>query len=130
MAAPDMKRIAVLMRAQREQHNLNQADYGKRIGLSQAQISKLEAGTLRVLTVYVANVLERQFGELPSLKDDEVVVRMVEHYQTWERDQLTTLTAADCREIIDGLGHMVRIMAKQRQEQSDAPLAPVDPGML
>jgi transcriptional regulator with XRE-family HTH domain len=64
----DMTALAVLVRRDRAGLNLNQTDYGHRLGLSQAQISDLECARFLELSHDMQRALARRFKRLPTVQ--------------------------------------------------------------
>lgn len=63
-SSPDLRGMAVAIRAERERQQLTQTEFGQRYGLTQGQVSKLETATMRELSAPVERAVIRIVGKV------------------------------------------------------------------
>jgi transcriptional regulator with XRE-family HTH domain len=77
----DMAALAELVRRDRARLTLNQTAYGKRLGLTQGQISDLERARFLELSHDVQQGLARRFKRLPTVEATAESDRLVQEVQ-------------------------------------------------
>ncbi len=128
----DWARIGPKIRADRDQSGLSQAEYAKRLGLKQPQISQVERGEVKRPTEKLVAALRSVLGDLSDLDDESArpvtptiaasveLLDITRHVEREFGDLLASLPAERKKDIVRHLKGQVSLLANLARDALEA----------
>jgi transcriptional regulator with XRE-family HTH domain len=133
--AIDMAELARWVRRDRARLKLTQAAYAKRLGgLTQGQISNLERGAFRELSLAVAHAMRRRFKRLPRktarAETDALIALVSDHLARKFSEIMHILPEHERRELADHLMRQITLLTEPHLRPRRRPPPRRDPPIL